>query len=134
MPTKHRTVADFLDAQPPEVRDRVETLRSLIVEAEPRLVENIKWNSPNFSLDGQDLLTINVGRSDEVRLVLHRGTEIAENKDAATTFTGDPGGVLTWHSDIRASMPVPSEDAIEDAAAIVRAWVRAAEGAAGTAE
>ena len=125
MPTKHRTVTDFLDAQRPDVRDRVEILRSLIVEAEPRLTENIKWNSPNFSLDGQDLLTINVGRGDEVRLVLHRGTDIAENKDAATTFTGDPGGVLTWHSDIRASMPVPGPDQIGDAAAIVRAWVGA---------
>ena len=126
MPTKHRTVTEFLDAQPPDVRDRVEVLRALIIGADPRLAENIKWNSPNFSLDGQDLLTINVGRGDEVRLVLHRGTEIAENKDAETTFTGDPGGVLTWHSDIRASMPVPSKDAIEDATAIVRAWVSAA--------
>ena len=134
MPTKHRTVADLLDAQPPDVRERVEILRSLIVEADPRLSENIKWNSPNFSLDGQDLLTINVGRGDEVRLVLHRGTEIAENKDAASTFTGDPGGVLTWHSDIRASMPVPESDAVDDARAIVLAWVRAAESGTGTAE
>ena len=123
MPTKHRTVTEFLDAQPPDVRDRVEVLRALIIGADPRLAENIKWNSPNFSLDGQDLLTINVGRGDEVRLVLHRGTEIAEHKDAATTFTGDASGLLTWHSDIRASMGVPSADAIEDAAATVRAWV-----------
>lgn len=123
MPTKHRTVTEFLNAQPPDVRDGVEVLRTLIIDADPQLIENIKWNSPNFSLDGQDLLTINVGRGDEVRLVLHRGTEIAENKDAATTFTGDQGGVLTWHSDIRASMPVPGPDQVEDAAVIVRAWL-----------
>ena len=120
---KHRTVQEFLAAQPPEVREQVEILRELIVRAEPSLVENIKWNSPNFSLDGQDLLTVSVGRADVVRLVLHRGTEIAEDKSAATSFTGDPSGMLTWHSDIRASMPVPQADGLEDATAVVRAWV-----------
>ena len=120
---KHRTVAEFLAAQPPEVRDQVEVLRELAVRAEPALVETIKWNSPNFSLDGQDLLTINVGRGDAVLLVLHRGTEIAEDKGAATSFTGDPRGLLTWHSDIRASMPVPAPDGLEDATVVVRAWV-----------
>ncbi len=120
---KHRTIAEFLAAQPPGVRDQVEVLRDLIVRAEPTLAENIKWNSPNFSLEGQDLLTINVGRGDAVLLVLHRGTEIAESKGAATSFAGDPRGLLTWHSDIRASMPVPAPDRLEDATAVVRAWV-----------
>jgi hypothetical protein len=122
-PAKHRTVQEFLAAQPPGVRDQVEVLRQLAVRAEPALTESIKWNSPNFSIDGQDLLTVSVGRAAQVRLVLHRGTEIAENKGAATSFNGDPGGMLTWHSDIRASMPMPAPDQVEDATAVVRAWV-----------
>ncbi len=120
---RYRTVTEFLAAQSPEVRDQVEVLRELVVRAEPTLVEGVKWNSPNFSIDGQDLLTVNVGRGDQVRLVLHRGTEIAENKGAAPSFDGDPGGLLMWHSDIRASMAVPSTDRLEDATAVVRAWV-----------
>lgn len=124
MAATHRTVADYLAAQTPEAREGVEALRSLIAEADLGLTETIKWNSPNYVLDGQDLLTVNVGRSGEVRLVLHRGTAIAEHKDAAPTFTADPAGLLTWHSDIRASMPVPAPSRRRDALAVVTAWVR----------
>jgi hypothetical protein len=125
MPDKYRTVAEFLAAQTPEARERVEVLRELVADAAPELTETIKWNSPNWVLGSQDLLTVNVGRSGETRLVLHRGTQIAEDKGAKPEFEGDPLGLLTWHSDIRASLPAPPVAQWADAAAVVRAWVRA---------
>ena len=117
------TVADYLDAQPPTVRAEVDLLREVVLAAEPSLVEIIKWNSPNFTLAGEDRLTISVGAKDAVQLVLHRGTEIAETKGASTSFTGDPSGLLTWHSDIRASMPATAAHDRDAATAVIRAWL-----------
>ena len=127
MPTQFATVADFLDAQTPERRAEVEWLRALVFEAEPGVGEIIKWNSPDYTLNGVDRLTINAAGKGPVRLILHFGTGRAEEKDAAPTFAGDPHRLLTWHSDIRASLPVPP--AIERAKgrdariAVVRAWL-----------
>jgi hypothetical protein len=114
-------VTEYLAAQTPTVRAAVERLRAIVADAAPNAVEIIKWNSPSYTVDGEDRLTVNVDRKGLVRLILHRGTTELETKGAASTFTGDPGGLLTWHSDIRASLLA---DANPDAAAdVVRAWV-----------
>ena len=127
MPERFATVDDFLAAQPPEQRAAVESLRTLVHEAEPGLTEIVKWNSPDYTLDGVDRLTINAVGTRPVRLILHFGTGRAEDKNAAPRFTGDPHGLLTWHSDIRASLVMPTaaelaskRDAI---IAVIRAWL-----------
>src|SRR5215203_2777863 len=107
MPERFATVDEFLAAQPPQRRADVETMRELVREAEPALTEIVKWNSPDYTLDGVDRLTINVAGKGPVRLILHFGTGRAEDKGAAPTFRGDPGGLLTWHSNIRASLSLP---------------------------
>ena len=117
------TVEEFLAAQTPQVRPKVELLRTLVTDAEPGTVEAIKWNSPNFSFAGEDRLTVNVDGKGAVRLILHRGTGVAEHKGATTSFTGDPHALLTWHSDIRASLLVTDDLDAEAARAIVRAWL-----------
>ena len=127
MPERFATVEDFLAAQEPRRRADVETLRALVREAEPALTERVKWNSPDYQLDGVDRLTINAAGKGPVRLILHFGTAHAEDRGAAPTFTGDPDGMLTWHSNIRASVALP--DAAElpgqrDAIiALIRAWL-----------
>jgi hypothetical protein len=127
MVNRHSSVEEFLAAQPEERRPLVEALRALVREASPAAQEILKWNSPSYVLDGVDQATINAQGKDGVRLILHRGTTTAENKDAASAFTGDPQGLLTWHSDIRASLPVSDLGdlaAKRDAAvAVVRAWL-----------
>ena len=130
MPEHFATVDEFLAAQAPEQRAAVESPRTLVREAEPRLTEIVKWNSPDYTLDGVDRLTINAVGTRPVRLILHFGTGRAEDKGASPTFEGDPGGLLTWHSDIRASLVMPTgaelaeqRDAI---IAVIRAWLREA--------
>jgi len=120
MAVTHASVDDYLAAQTPAARAEVEALRAMVMDAEPRLVEIVKWNSPSYTLDGEDRLTVNVGRNDAVRLVLHRGVHEQETKGAASTFAGDPGGVLTWHSDIRASLSAADAGRARD---VVRAWL-----------
>ncbi len=120
MAVTHQTVDDYLAAQSPAARAEVEALRSLVMDADPRLVEIVKWNSPSYTLDGEDRLTVNVGRNDAVRLVLHRGVHQAETKGATSNFAGDPEGLLTWHSDIRASLAAADAGRARD---VVRAWL-----------
>ena len=58
---------------------------------------------------------------------MHFGALRAEDATAAHTFTGDPAGLLTWHSDIRASLALPANaelPAQRDAIiAVIRAWL-----------
>jgi hypothetical protein len=127
MPERFATVDEFLAALEPPRRADVESMRTLVREAEPALTEIVKWNSPSYQLDGVDRLTINAAGKGPVRVILHFGTERAEDRGAATTFAGDLDGLLAWHSDIRASLALP-EPAARDAkrgamVAVVRAWL-----------
>ncbi|GAA1814680.1 DUF1801 domain-containing protein [Agromyces neolithicus] len=127
MPERFATVDEFLTAQDPQRRADVESLRALVREADPELTEIVKWNSPDYTLDGIDRLTINAAGNGPVRLILHFGTERAEDKGAAPTFSGDPDGLLTWHSNIRASLALPEQSRLagqRDAiVALIRAWL-----------
>lgn len=126
MVTKFSTVAEFLDAQDGDRRAIVDAVRDLVREAAPGAVEIIKWNSPSWVVDGEDRATVNASGRAGVRLILHLGTATPEDTAAAPTFTGDPLGLLTWHSDIRASLAFPDLDSVaaeRDAAiAILRRW------------
>ena len=126
MAEKYRTVDEFLEAQEPPRRARVEDLRAIVRDADPRLVEIVKWNSPSYTLDGVDRLTVTAAGRGPVRLVLHLGTARAEQAGAPSSFDGDPSGLLTWHSDIRASLTAPpANDAAARAAVVdvIRAWL-----------
>ncbi|WP_243076692.1 DUF1801 domain-containing protein [Microbacterium sp. SS28] len=127
MPARFATVDDFLDALTAERRAEVESLRALVLEAEPELIEILKWNSPDYTLRGIDRLTINAPGKGPVRLILHFGADRPENKDEAPAFGGDPSGLLTWHSNIWASLTLPQPDDLTTTGdaiiAVVRAWL-----------
>jgi hypothetical protein len=133
MPAQHQTVSGFLDALDSDRRSQVDALRELVLSAHPGLVETIKWNSPSYSLYGVDRLTVNVSKTGPVRLILHHGTRVAEDKGEMPSFTGDPAGLLTWHSNIRASLNWTTADAADaadaadgnsaDILAVLRSWL-----------
>ena len=127
MVDRYGSVEEFLAAQPTDRLPVIEELRQLVHEAEPAAREHVKWNSPSYVVSGVDQATISAQGKDGVRLVLHRGATTTENRDAASAFTGDPHDLLTWHSDIRASLLVTdlADLAAKRAAAleVVRAWL-----------
>lgn len=127
MADRFASIEEHLAGQSPERRADVEALRALVQQAEPGLTEIIKWNSPNYTVDGVDRLTINAAGKGSVRLILHMGTELAEDKGAEPTFAGDPERLLTWHSNIRASLALPPaaelEGKREAIIAVIRAWL-----------
>lgn len=127
MPERFATVDEFLATLDPERRADVEAMRALVREAGPDLVEIVKWNSPSYQLDGVDRLTINAAGRGPVRLILHFGTGRPEDKDAGSSFAGDPENLLTLHSDIRASLALPESSARaarhEAMVAVIQAWL-----------
>ena len=120
MAHKYRSVPEFLAGLDDGRREQVESLRALVLDSMPGLVEGIKWNSPSYSYNGEDRITFNVRPGLPIRLVLHTGATARENRTGMATLT-DTGDLLEWHSDIRASMVFASPTDIEDRAALVSA-------------
>lgn len=114
MATKFTTVDEFLSAQTEQHKTEVLALREIVLAAAPGVLEHIKWNSPSFYLRaGEDRVTVNAHGTGPVRLVLHAGATTVEDTTAAPTFAGDPQKLLTWHSNIRASLSGEGIDVVE---------------------
>ena len=108
---KYKTVEEFLDDLSEDKRLQVDTLRDLILNAEPQLEEHIKWNAPSYILDGEDRITFNLmNRQGVVKLVLHMGATRKEDKKGEPIMQGD-NGLIEWSSDIRGMITFTS---IED--------------------
>lgn len=98
---KYKTLEDFFDDLDADKHSQVQALRSLIIEADPRLEEHIKWNAPSYVLDGEDRITFNLtNKQGAIKLVLHMGATRKENKNAAPIMN-DESGLIEWSSDIR---------------------------------
>lgn len=98
---KYKTVEEFLNDLDSNKRIRVDILRKLILAAEPRLEEHIKWNAPSYVMDGEDRITFNLmNKQGVVKLVLHMGATRKEDKNG-TPIMQDETGLVEWNSDIR---------------------------------
>ena len=87
----------------------IETLRTAVLAADPGISENVKWNSPNFTFDGEDRVTLRVNPKGGVQVILHRGAKI--RPDAASFRFDDPTGLLTWPGPDRAILSVADDEA-----------------------
>ena len=123
----YETVAEFLDELDEDILDQVNELRGIIFEAEPELIENIKWNAPNYVHEGEDRITFNVmNKEGKVKLVLHMGATKKEDKKAKSILN-DPNRLGESASNIRTvitfdSLPdiLAKEDGLKD---ILRRWL-----------
>lgn len=127
MGSRYQTVDEYLAAQSESRREEVEALRRLVLSADARAIEIVKWNSPSYVVDGADRVTVAGHNPRVVSLVLHRGAMTREDAAAPTSFDGDPDGLLTWHSDIRASIGFSCLDDIaeksERVVRVLRRWL-----------
>lgn len=101
----------------------VAMLKAAILEADPRIVENVKWNSPNFTVDGDDRVTLRLNPKGGVQVILHRGAK----KDDSAFSVDDPTDRLEWRGHDRAILAVHDEhDAAEVApllTELVARWI-----------
>jgi len=118
-------VDEFMSGLEHPMAAQVESLRSIILDADPRVAEAIKWNAPSFYVD-EHFATFSLHHPERLQVVLHTGAKV--NPDARRVEIDDPDGLLSWPSDDRAVVTFSSP---EDVAArigaftsIVRQWIQ----------
>jgi hypothetical protein len=103
---------------------QVQQLRSVILDADSRVRESIKWNAPSFFIDDH-FATFNLHHPDRIQIVLHAGAKV--NPDATQFEIADPSGLLTWAAVDRASVTFASAADVDDHLAafvdILHQWI-----------
>lgn len=101
-------------------------LRSIILAADPRITESIKWNAPSFSTT-EHFATFHLRAKDAVQVVLHRGAKPRPGLLMRNTIA-DPAALLDWRSADRATVTFHDLQEVEARrkpfADIVREWVK----------
>ena len=90
---KSDAVDDFMARLEHPLKAEIEAVRAIILGADPRIHESIKWNAPSFSI-AEHFATFKLRPIETVQVVFHTG---AKSKPTATAMEiDDPAGLLTW--------------------------------------
>tara|TARA_R110000868_G_scaffold43439_7_gene146088 strand:+ start:184 stop:573 length:390 start_codon:yes stop_codon:yes gene_type:complete len=123
----NQDVTKFLNALNHPLRNEIEELRKIILEAENALVENIKWNGPNYSINNEDRITLKIQPPKQLQLIFHRGAKVKEQPKKR--LIKDNSGILLWKENDRAVATFINFDAIltkkQDLLIIVKHWILA---------
>jgi hypothetical protein len=118
-------VDEFMSGLEHPMAAQVESLRSIILDADPRVAETIKWNAPSFYID-EHFATFSLRHPDRLRVVLHTGAKV--NPEARQVEIDDPDGLLTWPSVDRAIITFSHPDDVaaktDEFASIVKQWIQ----------
>ena len=120
-------VTKFLDDLNHPFRKEIESLRTIILNAEHQLIENIKWNGPNYCFNGGDRITMRIQPPKQVQLIFHRGAKVQQQPE--NKMIDDKSSLLTWKENDRAVATFKNMDEIEKHSTalteIVQEWIRA---------
>lgn len=101
---RYKSLDEFFADQSPGKLKQINALRKIILEIEPTLLENLKWNAPNYQHKGEDRITFNVmNKQGKVKLLIHMGATKKESKSAPSILVDDEG-IVEWNSDIRGTL------------------------------
>jgi hypothetical protein len=105
----------------PEIR----AIRSIVLGADPRIAEGIKWNAPSFHTS-EHFATFHLRGKSGVQVVMHCGTK-ARSGIAMRDSIADPGALLEWRDANRATVTFADVKDIKrkerDFADIIRRWI-----------
>lgn len=111
-------VTAFLDALDHPMRIGIEMLRKIILESAEKPEENIKWNGPNYTVNGNDRITMGIHPPKQVQLIFHRGAK--KQEQPATRIIDDNSGILVWKENDRAVATFKNLADIEKSASALR--------------
>lgn len=129
--TPNTEVTAFLDELHHPLRKEIELLRICILSADIQLTENIKWNGPNYSIAGDDRITMRIQplTTKQIQLIFHRGAK--KQSQPESQLIEDPSKLLVWKENDRAIATFKNITEIENAQVelieIVQKWVAAAK-------
>lgn len=96
------SVDQFMQSLNHPMKPEIEELRQLILGADSRISEEIKWNAPSFRTS-EHFATFHLRAKKGVQIILHLGAKARE-----TALTGiainDPQSLLAWLAKDRASV------------------------------
>jgi len=102
-------VAAYLDKLQHPLKREIEVVRTIILGADERLSEHIKWNAPSFCVDGDDRVTFNLHGKGYFMLVFHCGAK-AKGKAGKEPLFADDTGLLEWVAGDRATVKFTDMD------------------------
>jgi hypothetical protein len=117
----------FLDNLNHPFRSEIEYLRNCILASNSELIENIKWNGPNYSFRGEDRITMRVQPlKKQVQLIFHRGAKKMMQPDSK--LIQSDAKWLVWKENDRAVATFKSKQELEDAefelTQVIIKWVK----------
>ena len=122
-------VTKSLDQQNHPLRAEIEQLRKIILESENELVENIKWNGPNYAVNNDDRITMRIQPPKQIQLIFHRGAKKLEQPK--NKLIEDKSGLLMWKENDRAVATFKNSAEILAAKptleTVVKSWILSAK-------
>jgi hypothetical protein len=121
-------VDEFIGKLDHPLKELVIQLRELILETKPYLTEQVKWNAPSFCYNGDDRVTMNLSKKDQVLLIFHLGAKGGDEKNLETLIK-NPDTTLQWLSSNRAMMKFYSTADLKNQKAVlknnIKDWLKA---------
>ncbi len=105
-----KTVESFRSTLSAKDLATVDCLRRIIMDCRDDLEETIKWNGPNFSVNGHDRITLGLDRKGGIRVVFHLGAKVAANKGFRFA---DTTGLAKWPAPDRGVAKFKDLEAVE---------------------
>ncbi len=102
----------------------IEAVRAIIVGADKRIAERVKWNAPNFYFK-DDFATFILRSMQTIQVVFHTGAKVKDNPKAIKL--DDPSGLMKWSTKDRGVVTFSDMKDIElkklDFVSIVKQWI-----------
>jgi hypothetical protein len=102
----------------------LQALRRIILEADERIRESVKWNAPSYAIE-EHFATFNLRRDDRLQIILHTGAKKRAEKLAVRI--DEPALTLEWLDSDRALLELRSMDEItksrEAILNVLRQWI-----------
>jgi hypothetical protein len=118
-------VEAFLAALKHPRKAEIQALRALILGADRRIAERVKWNAPSFHL-ADDFATFKLRPEDTVQIVFHTGAKVKASAVLGLRVA-DPAGLLRWAAKDRALATFTDMEDIRKkgkaVVALVKAWI-----------
>lgn len=117
----------FLDSLNHSLRDEIECLRKIIMSTDYELTEGIKWNGPNYSINGEDRITMRINPQKQLQVIFHRGAKVREPLEKR--LLSEKYDILIWKENDRAIASFKSLDEIQGNSEMIREivekWIEA---------
>ena len=103
----------------------IDALRRVILGADARIAEGIKWKAPSFRT-GEYFATMHLRTTSGIALILHFGAKVRQLPEAGIAID-DPAGLLKWLAPDRAVVAFADVESVASSqsalVALIRQWL-----------